>query len=791
MIDLLQAALTYAARGWDIFPCHTPTPDGCSCRLDCGRIGKHPRTQHGLKDATIDEVTIRRWWQQWPQANIAIATGIGSGVVVLDEDSYKGGDTSRVGLEHTYSLLPETVQQLTGGGGVQYLFAHPGTPVKNGVETLGPGLDIRGDGGYIIVPPSLHASGRRYAWEMTHHPDETPLAPMPAWLLALCQDTTRRETPSAGEPIPQGRRNQTLFQLGCKMRTRGFSEAAIAGALMAINTTQCQPPLDDAEVATIAASCAKYEAGQAHAEAHQRRNGRDTGAQAPGAVWHQAMTAHDFLLQEEADVLAHVKDVVVPGCITEVSAPRASGKSLVALYLGVALSTGGVFRDERLTQRRVLLVDRDNPPSLIRKRLRWLGAHQVTTLKVLMRDKAPALTDKAAWAQFPAEDYDVVIIDSLGAATEGVSEKEGRQTQEFLATLKDLARRGPALLCLDNTIKAGTNYRGRGEKGDAVDIPYEARNVTGWTPSHAGEWWEQLPDFGEHTWQQRTTRRKGQAVMRVAFIPTKYRLGIEPAPFILEIDTRQEPWTLADVTADIATAKEQAAQEVSRQQRAKIAHAEAQLIQAIVARSPDAPLLKEEAVILLCGCGLTRKTARTLLESGGNRDVYPQGQWTIRPIAGHPSGKALGVYPAGEENDGGRSNVIQFPRQYTPIDQPPSAVGSVLDGERSASFASSDKAGVNGFDLSPQQGNYTAEGDTHPDEQLCGDFEVDGPSAGLLPSSAALDDRSVDTKATDISHGPQEVCSQGGAHNWILRRSLGDQLCARCNTTRPLREGCP
>lgn len=93
------------------------------------------------------------------------------------------------------------------------------------------------------------------------------------------------------------------------------------------------------------------------------------GTTDPGAVWQQAITAHDFLLQQEADVLAHVKDLVVPGCITEVSAPRASGKSLVALYLGVALSKGGVFRAEQLTQRRVLLVDRDNPPSLVRKRL--------------------------------------------------------------------------------------------------------------------------------------------------------------------------------------------------------------------------------------------------------------------------------------------------------------------------------------------------------------------------------------------------------------------------------------
>jgi len=213
MTALLQTALAYRARGWPVFPCHTPTPaGGCSCQQDCGSIGKHPRTKHGLKDATTDEATIRRWWRQWPQANIAIATGAVSGLVVLDEDSYKGGDQSRVDLEHTHSPLPDTVQQLTGGGGVQYLFAYPGTPVRNGVESLGTGLDIRGDGGYVVVPPSLHGSGKRYAWELSHQPDETPLAPMPPWLLALCQETTRRASVSAGEPIPQGRRNATFLR---------------------------------------------------------------------------------------------------------------------------------------------------------------------------------------------------------------------------------------------------------------------------------------------------------------------------------------------------------------------------------------------------------------------------------------------------------------------------------------------------------------------------------------------------------------------------------------------------
>lgn len=264
--SLLDAALWYAAHGWQVFPCHTPTPGGCSCRrAACPDIGKHPRTQHGLKDATTSASIIRRWWEMWPDANIGIATGPVSNLVVLDEDTYKGGDIHT--LEQAYTSLPETVEQHTGGGGRQFFYTHPGARIKNSVEDLGTGLDIRGDGGYVIVPPSLHRSGKRYQWEIIHDPADTALARLPEWLQALCSESSERPTRAtkpleADTPIPEGQRNDHLFRLGCSMRARGFAEAAIFGALAAINDTQCQPPLSATEVRRIAASCATYEITQ-------------------------------------------------------------------------------------------------------------------------------------------------------------------------------------------------------------------------------------------------------------------------------------------------------------------------------------------------------------------------------------------------------------------------------------------------------------------------------------------------------------------------------------------------
>jgi hypothetical protein len=487
--------------------------------------------------------------------------------------------------------------------------------------------------------------------------------------------------------------------------------------------------------------------------------------QAPTTItcWEQAVTAADFLLQEETEVQADVKDLVIPGCITLLAAPRASGKTLVAMFLGVGLATGGIFRGERLPQRRVVYVDRDNPPALIRKRLRWLGGHKVTGLKLLTRDQAPPLTDAAAWAAFPADHYDVVIVDSIGAATEGVSEKEGKQTQQYLATLKDLARRGPAILALDNTNKAAANYRGRGEKADAVDILYEARNITGWTPSQAGDWWEDLPDFGEHTWQQRASRRKGQAVMHIAFIPSKFRLGAEPEPFALEIDTRQEPWTLADMTNTIATAGDRAAQEAHQQERAKLEQASRALVNALRGRSAMAPLLKREAETLLRGQGLSSRAARTLLEQGGNRDVYPDGLWVLRPIPDE-RGNPVGVYCVGEEDGVPNNNVPNPPRENGTPDLAISDTRSTPSGQKTPSSIARKYTCETGPLFGTPHGCEVYQIATQDTQEICGSQKV-----GIISHT------STHTNAALPITPPCALC--GGCNRW---QDHGVQRCVAC-----------
>ena len=147
-------------------------------------------------------------------------------------------------------------------------------------------------------------------------------------------------------------------------------------------------------------------------------------------------------------------------------------------------------------------------------------------------------------------------------------------------------------------------------------------------------------------------------------------------------------------------------------------------------------MLKSEAETLLRGCGLGQRVARTLLESGGNRDIYPTGRWVIRQISNHPTGKALGVYLAGDADADKRSNVIQFPRQNTATAHPPFVDVSALDDKRSELFSTSDNAPIHDDDLSSQPSDSTTKGDTPHNKQSSGPLEEGGPFVTHTHSAA-------------------------------------------------------
>ncbi len=251
----VDAALSYAAFGWPVFPVYPVVKRKCLCgRPDCKHPGKHPWTQHGFKDGTIKPARIRQLWESKENANVGICTGSETGILVVDIDARHGGHASLAKLVKAHGPIPKTVEAITGGGGRHYVFKHPGGKI-NTRANIRRGIDIRADGGSFVAPPSMHASGKRYRWKRGCSPWDVEPAELPDWLLKIIQEKKPSEIKTNGQAtigvVGVGSRNQFLLGQAGAMRRRGMSEAAILAALLVENQERCNPPLVQKEVEDI------------------------------------------------------------------------------------------------------------------------------------------------------------------------------------------------------------------------------------------------------------------------------------------------------------------------------------------------------------------------------------------------------------------------------------------------------------------------------------------------------------------------------------------------------------
>lgn len=232
---MLAEALLYLERGWSIVPLAQET--------------KYPLVSwKPYQTSRAPIALVEAWFKAWPTASIGIITGAISGCAVVDLDGEKG-------LAHQ-GRLPETAIVKTGRG-LHYYFQYGGQPVENRVD-LFPGMDLRGDGGLVAAPPSLHKNGTRYTWL-----NDAPLAPLPDWVREACMNmrskcryepgSPPRYTPGPmnDTPILEGRRHQHLWTTGRQARWYGAVPNQIERLLWKENATRCMPPLDDDEVRTI------------------------------------------------------------------------------------------------------------------------------------------------------------------------------------------------------------------------------------------------------------------------------------------------------------------------------------------------------------------------------------------------------------------------------------------------------------------------------------------------------------------------------------------------------------
>ncbi len=242
--SMLECALSYAALGYPVFPL---------------KLDKTPLTAHGFYDAATDEATIRDWWRRRPTAGIGVATGAAAGWFVLDVDSQHGGDASLSALIEHHGDLPTTLCARSGGGGSHYFFAYPvGSGLTISEGKLGKGLDTRGEGGYIVVAPTVHPSGNAYEWRNALEP-----APLPQWIIDALKsekhapvDTDRKVLPviGGGKFYGEGERNKGLRNLACGWWRHGHvaDEQELYQRLLDARTTRCaagkDSPATDAQL---------------------------------------------------------------------------------------------------------------------------------------------------------------------------------------------------------------------------------------------------------------------------------------------------------------------------------------------------------------------------------------------------------------------------------------------------------------------------------------------------------------------------------------------------------------
>ena len=220
-----------------------------------------PSTPHGCKDASLDPDVVKGWWGANPHANIAIATGEISKIFVADADGIDG-QREFDKLERQHGALPPTLQVVTANG-MHFYYRWPGVSVRNSASKLAPNVDVRGNGGYCLAPPSIHPSGRRYAWAVD---SGNTIADAPAWLISLVTDNggTTAAPPEHWRDIvtngvDEGARDDTATRLAGHLFRHYVDACVVHELLLCWNAQRCRPPLPARDIERVVLSVGKKE----------------------------------------------------------------------------------------------------------------------------------------------------------------------------------------------------------------------------------------------------------------------------------------------------------------------------------------------------------------------------------------------------------------------------------------------------------------------------------------------------------------------------------------------------
>jgi hypothetical protein len=496
-----EAASSLAAGGWFVFPLHTHVGEGqCSCGdaecvwPDNRTAAKHPRTAHGKDDATTDTEQVDAWWKRWPDANIGIRTG--DGLVVIDDD----GPAAQAWLDDQ-PTLPSTLRVRTHRGWQWYFEVPEGVRTRNRAK-IAPDMDVRGDGGYVVAPPSEHASGHIYAWE----DKDVPVAPCPDWLLELVREPEPVVRPLvvpkvAGDITPYGRaalegeleklrsagegtRNETLF-----LAAAALSELVAGGELpeglvrdeltslalgVGLKAGETTGTIDSGfnhgtrQPREAPPKRAKVTAQLGTRQPEEAPDDPDTVLEVARAAvnpspngWKRLSAAE--LLAMQFDPIRWAVPGMLPEGLTVFGGRPKARKSWLMLQMAIARATGGVFLGERLEAMPVVYFALEDGPRRLADRLRALECPGDVDGLVFQCGMPPIGKGGVEYVSelVEAAGAGLVVIDTISRALDtgvgrGVDQDKNADMTAILNPLQRFAlERGLALVVVDHLRKTG------------------------------------------------------------------------------------------------------------------------------------------------------------------------------------------------------------------------------------------------------------------------------------------------------------------------------------------------
>ena len=482
MTSLRTAAAKYASLGYAIIPLHWVKPDGsCSCnRIDCESVGKHPLGEHGARDPMTNPELVTAQWDKYPNANIGIVAGA-SRLCIIDLDSQNAEDHFIDQADIDTIVAINTAPISKTGKGRHIVFADPSGDYGPSVgKDTNLGIDIRAGVSYIVAPPSTHQNGTTYEWLQNAPPSQAPL--VTPWLHEYITRRTRNKPEvilDDGVEIPQGARNQTLFELGYSMRHKGFTQEAIEAALLTMNATKTEQPLSQSEVSSIARQAASYDPKDVPLlmpivtldELVEAK--RETGTQ-----------RYTFLNEQQISELPpvdYIIDKLVPrGGYGITYGRRGSYKTFDTLDLALSLSTGTPYHglDTHPRSGIIAYIMSEGSASLNKRVNAWKQAHAIDDIpgfyalptSVPLPD-AQARADLAIAIDTLPDTPDLIVIDTLARSIPGLDENKSQDMTTFIGIIDELRARytGCAILAVHHAGWNATHERGSTVVGDAAD----------------------------------------------------------------------------------------------------------------------------------------------------------------------------------------------------------------------------------------------------------------------------------------------------------------------------------